>query len=95
VAMNEPFNGRGPGPVNGMIQVIARSIAVVLAIFLLVIAIPLFFLPIPLGLPLFIIALILLAATSRRALGTITGWLKRHPGFWDRVKHIFDRFNKD
>ena len=95
MAMNEPVNGRGPNPMNGMIQVIIRSIAVVLALFLMAIAIPLFFLPIPLGLPLFIIAMILLAATSKRAHALITGWLKRHPGVWDRVKHIFDRFHRD
>ncbi len=93
--MNEPLNGRGPNPVNGMIQVIARSIAIVLAIFLLVISVPLFFLPIPLGLPLFILAMILLAATSKRAHTMITDWLKRHPTVWNKVKHIFDRFHKD
>ena len=80
---------------NGMIQVIARSIAIVLAIFLIAISIPLFFLPIPLGLPLFLFAMILLAATSKRAHRMITDWLKRHPSVWNRVKHIFDRFHKD
>ena len=95
VAMNEPVNGRGPSPMNGMIQVIIRSIAVVLALFLIAISIPLFFLPIPLGLPLFIFAMILLAATSKRAHRFITGWLRRHPGVWERVKHIFDRFHRD
>lgn len=95
VAMNDAFNGKGPGPVNGMIQVIARSIAIVLAIFLIAISIPLFFLPIPLGLPLFIFAMILLAATSRRAHRYITDWLKRHPSVWNRVKPLFDRIKRD
>jgi len=93
--MKEPFNTRDVNPVNGMIQMIARVITAALAFFLIVISIPLLFLPIPLGLPLFIIAMILLAATSKRACGVITGWLQRHPAVWSRVKPIFDRFHKD
>ena len=95
VAMNEPVNGRGPNPMIGMIQVIARSIAIVLAIFLIAISIPLFFLPIPLGLPLFLFAMILLAATSRRMHRFITDWLKRHPSVWKRVKPLFDKIKRD
>lgn len=98
VAMNDAPNGWARNGVNGVTSVIAvvlRAIAVALAIFLLALSVPLFFLPIPLGLPLAIIGLLLLAATSKRAHRFITDWLKRHPGVWDRVKHIFDRFHKE
>lgn len=98
MAMNEPTNNNwaknGLNGVNGVIQAVVRAILIALALFLLAVAIPLFFLPIPLGLPLFIFSLILLAATSKRAHRLITGWLQRHPGVWERVKHIFDRFHK-
>ena len=98
VAMNDTPNGWARNGVNGVtsvLLVVLRAIAVALAIFLLAISIPLFFLPIPLGLPLAIIGLILLAMTSKRDHTFITDWLKRHPGVWERVKHIFDRFHKD
>ena len=42
-----------------------------------------------------VIGLLLLAMTSKRAHTFITNWLKRHPGVWDKVKHIFDRFHRD
>ena len=98
VAMNDTPNRWARNGVNGMtsiLLVVLRAIAVALAIFLLAISIPLFFLPIPLGLPLAVIGLLLLAMTSKRAHAYITGWLKRHPGVWDKTKHIFDRFHKD
>ncbi|XBQ16372.1 MAG: hypothetical protein ABL308_00500 [Oceanicaulis sp.] len=93
--MNEPFNGWGRKGVNGVVQAVVRAIGVALGLFLLALAVPLFFLPIPLGLPLAIVALILLAGTSKTAHKLITDWLKRHPGVWNRVKHVFDRFHKD
>jgi len=98
VAMNDTPNNWARNGVNGVtsvLYVVLRAIAVALAIFLLALSIPLFFLPIPLGLPLAIVGLVLLAMTSKRAHAYITGWLKRHPGVWDRVKHIFDRFHKE
>ncbi|OAB56001.1 hypothetical protein AY599_04340 [Leptolyngbya valderiana BDU 20041] len=93
--MNEPLGGWGRKQVSGVIQAVVRAIGVALGLFLLALSVPLFFLPIPLGLPLALCALLLLAGTSKTAHRLITNWLKRHPGVWDRVKHVFDRFHKD
>lgn len=95
MAMNDQFNGWGRNSVAGLVQAVLRAIGVALGLFMLAIAIPLFFLPIPLGLPLAILALILLAATSKTAHRAITGWLRGHPKVWERVKHLFDRGAKD
>lgn len=93
--MNEGTNGWGRNGVTNIVQAVFRAIGVALALFMLAISIPLFFLPIPLGLPLAILALILLAATSKTAHRAITNWLRRHPGVWERVKHFFDRGQRD
>ena len=93
--MNEPASGWGRKQMNGVIQAVIRAIGVALGLFLVVIAIPFAVTPIPLGLPLLILGLLLLAGTSKTAHRIITDFLKRHPGLWDRVKHIFDRFHKD
>lgn len=95
MAMNEPANGWGRKQMNGVFQAVIRAIGVALGLFLVVIAIPFALTPIPLGLPLLILGLLMLAATSKTAHTFITGWLKRHPGVWERVKHIFDRFHRD
>lgn len=88
--MNEPTNDWwSTHPLGTVILVLVRGIGAVVGLFLLVISIPLTVSPIPLGLPLMIVSLILLAATSRRAHTLITGFLKRHPGLWDKVKHVF------
>ena len=93
--MNEPTHGWGRKQMVGVLHAVLRAIGLVLGIFLVVIALPLFFLPIPLGIPLAALGLILIAATSKTAHNAITGYLKRHPGIWERVKHLFDRFQKD
>jgi len=95
VAMNDPTQGWGGKQVASVIHAVLRALGLVLGIFLVIIAIPLFFLPIPLGIPLAALGLFLIAATSKTAHDAITGYLKRHPGIWERVKHIFDRFQKD
>jgi len=88
--MNEPTNDWwSTHPLAGFLLVLLRGLGAVIGLFLLVISIPLAVTPIPLGLPLFILSLIILAATSRRAHRLITGYLKRHPGLWERVKHAF------
>ncbi|MCC5995945.1 MAG: hypothetical protein JJU18_06195 [Oceanicaulis sp.] len=93
--MNEETNGWGRYGVAHIVQAVLRAIGVALGLFMLAISIPLFFLPIPLGLPLAVFALILLAATSKTAHRAITGWLRRHPAVWERVKHFFDRGARD
>ncbi|TRO86201.1 hypothetical protein FKB34_16150 [Glycocaulis profundi] len=59
------------------------------ALCLMIISIPLFLMPIPLGIPLFIVSLIMLAAASKTAHGHITRKLRRHPAIWRRVKGAF------
>ena len=93
--MNEPAGGWGRKQMNGVIQAVIRAIGVALGLFMVVIAIPFAVTPIPLGLPLLILGLLLLAGTSKTAHRIITDFLKRHPGLWDRVKHVFDRFHRD
>jgi hypothetical protein len=95
VALNEPTNGWGRKQMNTVIQAVLRAIGVALGLFLIVIAIPFAVTPIPLGLPMLIVGLLLLAGTSKTAHTQITNFLKRHPGIWNRVKHIFDRFHRD
>ncbi|MCR9128726.1 MAG: hypothetical protein NXI12_04330 [Alphaproteobacteria bacterium] len=95
MAINEPSSGWGRKQMNGVIQAVIRAVGVALGLFLIVIAIPFAVTPIPLGLPLLILGLLILAGTSKTAHTLITNFLKRHPGLWNRVKHIFDRFHKD
>lgn len=95
MAMNEPAHGWGRKKVTGLVHAIVRAIGVALGLFLIAIAIPLFFLPIPLGIPLAALGLLMIAATSKTAHTAITDFLKRHPEIWERVKHIFDKFQRD
>lgn len=95
MAINEPSSGWGRKQMNGVIQAVIRAVGVALGLFLVVIAIPFAVTPIPLGLPLLILGLLILAGTSKTAHTLITNFLKRHPGIWERVKHVFDRFHKD
>ena len=95
MAMNDSVNGSGGNGVNGVFQAVVRAVGVALGLFLLVVSIPFAVTPIPLGLPLFIASLVLLAATSKTAHRLITRYLRRHPGLWDRVSHIFERFHRD
>jgi len=53
--MNDHLNGWGKNGVGQIIQAVLRAVGVALGLFMLAIAIPLFFLPIPLGLPLAIL----------------------------------------
>lgn len=87
--MNDAMNEFSRTPFSGVIVLVLRAIGVALGLFLMAVAIPLFFLPIPLGIPLFLFAAVLLAASSRTAHNLITGFLKRHPRVWARVRRIF------
>lgn len=89
MVMNDAVNGLSKTRFGSVIVLVLRAIGVALGLFLMAVSIPLFFLPIPLGIPLFLFAAVLLAASSRTAHTLITGFLKRHPGVWSRVKRIF------
>ncbi|WP_026353917.1 hypothetical protein [Woodsholea maritima] len=89
MALNESTNGWSKHPIAGVVTVIARAIGAAFALFLMAISIPLFFIPLPFGLPLFVISLIILAATSTRAHTFITTTLKRFPWVWNKLKGAF------
>jgi hypothetical protein len=93
--MNDAFNGKGPGPVKGLIQVLIRSIALVLGIFFMIIGLPLLISPFPVGAVLLIVGALLLASSSRRIHRFISNYLERHPGLWKRVKPLFDKIKRD
>ena len=87
--MSETSNP-GPGnPITGVIVLLIRAVGVAVGLFLLVISIPLAVTPIPLGIPLFAVSLLILAGTSKTAHGFITGILKRYPALWRRVRGFF------
>lgn len=70
---------------------LVRAVGVALGIFMMAIA-PLLALAtpiLPVGLPVFILGLLLVAATSKTAHRIITNYLRRHPGLWNRVKRAF------
>lgn len=87
--MNDALNNMSKTPLGSVIATVLRMIGISLGLALMVIAIPLAVTPIPLGVPLFIIGTLMLAGSSPRAHRMITGYLKRHPGFWNRVKRAF------
>lgn len=89
LVMNDAVNEFSKSRIGGFIVLVLRAIGVAFGLFLMAVSIPLFFLPIPLGIPLFILAALLLAASSRTAHNLVTGVLKRFPPVWNRVKRMF------
>ncbi len=87
--MNDALNNMSKTPLGSVIATVLRMVAIALGLALIIIAIPLAVTPIPLGLPLFIIGTLMLAGSSPRAHRMITGYLKRHPGIWKRVRRAF------
>ncbi|PIW29478.1 MAG: hypothetical protein COW29_06275 [Rhodobacterales bacterium CG15_BIG_FIL_POST_REV_8_21_14_020_59_13] len=87
--MNDALNNMSKTPLGSALATVLRMVGIALGLALMVIAIPLAVTPIPLGVPLFIIGTLMLAGSSPRAHSMITGYLKRHPGFWRRIKHFF------
>ena len=90
--MNESLNGWARShPIGGLIVLVLRAIFVAVGLALMAIAIPLGFITpfIPIGLPLGILGLILVATASKTAHRWITNALKRHPAIWRRVRFAF------
>lgn len=87
--MNEASNPGPNNPITGVIVLLIRAIGVAVGLFLLVISIPLAVTPIPLGIPLFAVSLLILAGTSKTAHTFITKQLKRYPALWRRVRGFF------
>lgn len=93
--MNDALNNMSKTPLGSVIATVLRMVGIALGLALMIIAIPLAVTPIPLGVPLFIIGTLMLAGSSPRAHRMITGYLKRHPGFWNRVKRAFGEKDDD
>lgn len=93
--MNDALNNMSKTPFGSVIATVLRMVGIALGLALMIIAIPLAVTPIPLGVPLFIIGTLMLAGSSPRAHRMITGYLKRHPGFWNRVKRAFGEKDDD
>lgn len=89
--MNETLNNMSKTPLGSVIATVLRMIGIALGLALMVISIPLAVITpfIPIGLPLFILGALMLAGSSATGHRIITGFLKRHPGIWQRVKSVF------
>lgn len=89
--MNETLNNMSRNPIGSVIVTVLRMIGVALGLALMFLALPLAIVTpfVPVGLPLFIFGAILLAGSSKTAHRIITGFLKRHPAIWNRVKRVF------
>ena len=87
--MNETLRRMNGNPIGSVIVTVIRMIGAAIGLALVIISIPFAITPIPLGLPLFIIGVLLLAGSSKTAHRHITNFLKRHPVIWNRVKGLF------
>ena len=87
--MNETLRRMNGNPFGSVVITALRMIGAAFGLALVIIAIPFAITPIPLGLPLFIIGVLLLAGSSKTAHRLITNFLKRHPVIWERVKGLF------
>lgn len=87
--MNETINGMKRHPIGNAIVTVFRMIGAALGLALMIIAIPLAVTPIPLGIPLFIVGTLMLAACSKTAHTFIVAALKRWPWMWQRVRRLF------
>lgn len=89
--MNETLDNMSRHPIGSVIATVLRMIGIALGLALMFLALPLAIITpfVPVGLPLFIFGAILLAGSSKTAHRIITGYLKRHPGIWNRVKRVF------
>jgi len=95
--MNETLNNMSKTPFGSVVATVLRMIGIALGLALMVISIPLALITpfIPIGLPLFIFGAIMLAGSSSTGHRIITGFLKRHPGIWHRVKSVFGEKDHD
>ncbi|WP_417467076.1 hypothetical protein [Maricaulis sp.] len=90
--MNETLNGLARSNAFGAALVfIIRTVVISIGVTLMVIAVPVgFFTPfIPIGLPMGLLGLVLVAAASKTAHTFITDGLRRMPWVWKRVRFAF------
>jgi hypothetical protein len=91
-AMNESLNGLARSNAFGAaVVLVIRAVCVAVGLALMFIAVPIgFFTPfLPIGLPIGILGLILVAAASKTLHRVITRFLQRFPWLWRRVRFAF------
>jgi hypothetical protein len=91
-AMNESLNGWARShPIWGAVVLVIRTILVAVGLGLMAISVPLALVtPIfPVGLPVGLLGLVLVAAASKTAHRWITNRLRKHPWIWRRVRFAF------
>ncbi len=89
-AMNESLNGWAQRNAFGAVVVLViRAIVITMGIVLMAIGAVLAPLPIPLGVPSFLLGLVLVAAASKTAHHFITNQLRRFPWLWKRIRFAF------
>ena len=90
--MNEALNGLARSNAFGAALVfIIRTVVISVGVILMILAVPVAFLTplIPLGLPMGLFCLVLVAAASKTAHTVITDGLRRFPWVWKRVRFAF------
>ena len=90
--MNESLKGwASKHPIGGVIVLIIRSILVAIGLALMFISVPIAIVTpfIPVGLPLGLLGLVLVAAASKTAHTFITNQLRRWPWVWRKVRFAF------
>ena len=90
--MNESLNGWArSGAFGATVVFFIRMIVIFLGVLLMILAVPIGFLTpfIPVGLPLGLLGLVLVAAASKTAHTFITNMLRRSPWVWSKVRFAF------
>ena len=89
--MNETLNNMSKTPFGSVVATVLRMIGIALGLALMILAFPIALITpiIPVGITLFVFGALMLAGSSKTAHRIITGFLRRHPGIWNRVKGAF------
>ena len=90
--MNEALNGLARSNAFGAaIVFVIRTVVISVGVILMVLAVPVAFVTplLPVGLPMGLFGLVLVAAASKTAHTVITDGLRRFPWVWKRVRFAF------
>jgi hypothetical protein len=90
--MNESLDGIARShPILGMLVLVLRTVLVAVGLALMAISIPVGIVTpfLPIGLPLGLLGLILVAAASKTAHTFITNQLRRWPWLWNKIRFAF------
>lgn len=88
--MNESLDGIARShPILGMLVLVLRTVLVAVGIVFIVIGVVMTPLPIPIGIPLFVLGLIITAAASKTLHRLITNQLRKWPWLWSKIRSAF------